>query len=193
MALDFFLADTLVRWGFYDFILPFVLIFTIIFAVLQKVKIFGDEGKRYNVIIALVIGLSAVIPHTLGLYPPGQDIIAIMLTAIPNVTIVIVAILMALLIIGMLGKRFEIGGNSLSGWIAFAAFIVVVYIFGAAAGWWPRFVFERLIYNQDLLALVVTILVFAIIIWFVTSEEKDKKQDENSFANQLSGMLQGKK
>lgn len=190
MAFDFFLADTLARWGFYDFILPFILIFTVVFAIMQKVKIFGEapEARRFNVIVAMVMGLAVVIPHALGLYPPGQDVVQIMLESIPNVSIVIIAILMALLIIGMLGKRVEIGGNSLAGWIAIAAFALVVFIFGNAAGWWDLPFFRYLISTPDLLALVVTILVFAIIIWFVTSEPKNKS-DDSGLGKDFSSFL----
>lgn len=191
MAFDFFLADTLQRWGFVDFILPFLLIFTVVFAILQKVKIFGSEAetRKFNIVIALVIGLSVVIPHALGLYPPGKDVVEIMLKAIPNVSIVVVAILMALLIIGMMGAKMEIGGKSLSGWIALIAFIVVIWIFGSAAGWWNAPWFYRFTANQDLMALVVTILVFAIIIWFVTHEPKDKPEDQK-FGKKLSDLFE---
>ena len=192
MALDFYLASALEQWGFYDFILPFVLIFTIVFAVLQKVKIFGtaDEARKFNIVIALVLGLTVVIPHTLGIYPPGMDVVAIMLESIPNVSLVLVAILMALLIIGLLGKRFEIGGGALSGWIALGAFAIVVYIFGSAARWWDLPFFRGFMANPDMIALIVTILVFAIIVWFVTSEPKDK-DDENTFGKQMDRMLKG--
>lgn len=191
MALDYFLADTLQRWGFMDFILPFILIFTIVFAILQKVKIFGkeDEARKFNIIVALVLGLAVVVPHALGMYPRDKDVVNIMLGAIPNVSVILVAILMALLIIGMLGKRVELGGGSLSGWIAMLAFVVVAFIFGNAAGWWDAPWFRQFLGNQELIALVVTILVFAVIIWFVTSEKSDPK--EKGFGEKFGDLLKG--
>lgn len=42
---------------FLDYILPFVLVFTLIFAILQKTKLLGEESKRADVIIALVVGI----------------------------------------------------------------------------------------------------------------------------------------
>ena len=44
-------------WLFTDYILPFVLVFTLIFAILQKSKLLGDEKKQINAIIGMVVGL----------------------------------------------------------------------------------------------------------------------------------------
>jgi len=52
---------------FQEFIFPFLLVFTILFAVLEKTKVLGDGKKQLNAIVAFVIGLifvSAVFPKT---------------------------------------------------------------------------------------------------------------------------------
>lgn len=51
-------AETILQhWLLTDFVLPFLLIFAIIFALLEKSKILGDDKKQINAIIALVVGL----------------------------------------------------------------------------------------------------------------------------------------
>jgi len=45
------------NWIVTDFILPFLLIWTIVFAILEKTKLFGDGKKQLDAIIAFVIGL----------------------------------------------------------------------------------------------------------------------------------------
>lgn len=87
--------------GLTDVILPFVLVFTIVFAVLQKAKIFGDQSKKYNVIFALVVGLLVVIPHVTGRYPPGADVVDIINQAIPSVSVLVIAIIMFLVLVGI--------------------------------------------------------------------------------------------
>ena len=42
---------------FTKFILPFLLIFVIVFAILEKTKLLGDDKKQLSAIIAFVIGL----------------------------------------------------------------------------------------------------------------------------------------
>ena len=48
-------------WGLTDVLLPFLLIFTVVFAVLQKTKLFGDDKRNFNVVIALVMGITLLI------------------------------------------------------------------------------------------------------------------------------------
>jgi hypothetical protein len=179
------------QMGVFDVILPFILVFTIVFAVLQKVKIFGEKSKNFNTMISLVMGLAVIFPHVLGYYPPEQDIVLIINHALPNVSIVLVAILMALLIIGILGKRFEIGGTPVSGWIAIGAFVLIVYIFGSAATGWtmPAFLWVMEA-NPDLIALILVILVFALIVYFITKEDTPNKPiDPNSVTMQLGDKM----
>src|SRR3990167_646795 len=45
------------HWVFTKFILPFLLIFAIVFAILEKTKVFGDDKKQTNAIVSIVIGL----------------------------------------------------------------------------------------------------------------------------------------
>ena len=48
-----------------DFVYPFLIVFFIVFAILEKSKLFGDEKRQLNALTAFVIGLifvSAVFP-----------------------------------------------------------------------------------------------------------------------------------
>ena len=58
-------AFTLDNWGVSDVLLPFLLVFTIVYAVLAKTKILG-EAKNLNIVLAIVLGLVFVIPHVTG-------------------------------------------------------------------------------------------------------------------------------
>ena len=46
--------------GFFAYLLPFLLIFAIINAILKRTKIFGEDSKGINAIISLVVGLMAL-------------------------------------------------------------------------------------------------------------------------------------
>lgn len=45
---------------FQEFILPFLLVFTVVFALLDKTKILGEGKRQINAIVALVIGLMVI-------------------------------------------------------------------------------------------------------------------------------------
>ena len=98
--------------------------------------------------------------------------------ALPQVSAVLIAILMLLLMIGIWGGELNWVGGSPAGWIVAFSAAVVFIIFGSSAGWfleggisWLSFLWE-----EDIKALLVIILVFGIIIWFVTKEPSSTKE-----------------
>jgi hypothetical protein len=180
--------------GFTDVLLPFVLIFTIVFAVLQKTKVLGQEDgkpkKNFNVVIALVMALAVIIPHVMGRYRPGQDVVVIINNALPSVSIILVAIICLLLLVGIWGSGVEFGGTSLSGWIVIFSILAVIAIFGGAAGWFgamPRWL--SFMNNPDTQALVVIILVFGLVIWFITKEPKKAEAGQKSWIKDIGEAL----
>ncbi len=156
--------QTLESWGMLDVMLPFLLIFTLVFAVLQKAKIFGQDSKRFNTIIALVLAMVVVIPHIMGTYPPGKNAVLIINAFLPDIALVLVAIIMVLMLSGVFGYHTS---DNTSGWILFIAFAVVIYLFGISAGWWIKFNWFNI--DSDTLSVVLVLLVFGIVIATVTS------------------------
>ena len=52
------IEDTIFQnWIFIKFVLPFLLIFFLVFAILEKTKVFGEDQKQLNALLAFVIGL----------------------------------------------------------------------------------------------------------------------------------------
>lgn len=52
------MVETILQnWIFTQFILPFLLIFFIVFGILEKSKLFGEGRKQLNAFVAFVIGL----------------------------------------------------------------------------------------------------------------------------------------
>ena len=183
--IEFF--ELLEGYGLTDALLPFLLIFTIVFAVLQKTNILGAGKKNFNVIVALVMALTAVIPHVTNSYPAGYDVIEIMNNALPQVSIIAVAFIMLLLLVGLFGAEHRWLGASLSGWMAIVAFIIIVIIFGGAAGWWYSLQYYFYWWDEDTTALLVIILVFGVIIWYVTRPDT-KSEGAVRFGKALEGI-----
>ena len=113
-----------------------------------------------------------VIPHVLQWYPPESDAVEILNKALPDVSLVIVGLIMVLILIGLLGGEAKWLGGSLSGWIALISFFLIIFIFGTAAGWfvtWPRWLWW--LRDPDTQALAIMVLVFGVIIWFIVRED----------------------
>ena len=120
---------TLQNWGLTDVLLPFLLIFTIIFAILQKTKILGEDKKNLNVVVAVVVGLLVVVPHVTGGFPTNADPVLIINDALPQVSIVLVAVIFLLIMIGVFGQDYVFLGVTMPGWITLVSFVVIVLIF----------------------------------------------------------------
>ncbi|MBU0461930.1 MAG: hypothetical protein KJ574_05070, partial [Nanoarchaeota archaeon] len=110
-----------------------------------------------------------------GLYPANGDVVVIMNSALPNIALVLVALLAVFLIVGLFGGQAAWVGK-LTGWVALGAFALVVYIFGKAAGWFittPEWL--QWLDNPDTQALVIVVAVFALVIYFITKEPKKEE------------------
>ncbi len=116
-------------WGLRDVMLPFLLVFVIFFAILAKTRVLGEDKRKWNLVVALVIALLVVIPHVLDRYPENFNPVEIMNEALPNLSIIIVAALAALLIIGAFGGQvtqkpaYLTGGVVMMGAVIYTIFV----------------------------------------------------------------------
>lgn len=161
-SLVFYLQE----YGVLDFLLPFLLVFTIIYAVSSKLPLIKDD-KRFRVVLALTIGLLFVIPHVVGNYPLGYDPVQVLNEALPSVALVAVAVLMLFILLGLFGTEIT---ESMAPIIAIVAIAFVAYIFGSSLGFWqgPYTTFSW--WSEEVTNLIIIILVFGGVIWFMTKE-----------------------
>src|SRR3989344_4712555 len=160
--------DYMADLGIFEIALPFLLIFTIVFAMLQKSKILGPKAKNFNVVIALVIGILVV---------RNEKLVALLNSFLPNVSMFIVIFLMLLLLIAVFLKEDYKGwGNNI---------MAVAGIFSVLAIIWSlsvdyigdRFQLPGWLTNLDsrTKSMIIFVAIFVIIIWLVTKEDKEKE------------------
>ncbi|MEK6941020.1 MAG: hypothetical protein AABW49_03920 [Nanoarchaeota archaeon] len=110
------------EFGIYEVALPFLLVFTIIFAILQKSKILGESVdkhpiKNLNVVISLVMAFFFV---------RNENLVTIVNRFLPNVSLFMVVILMFLLLIGLVyGSEYKGLGGA---FLFIGAILSVVFI-----------------------------------------------------------------
>lgn len=153
--------------GFFDYLLPFVLIFAIIFAILEKIHLFGQNKTNIHVIIALMLGL---------LFTTQFDIVQRMNLFLPKISFFIVLVLMFLILIGLLGAKVELG---LSGAPFFISVLVCLF-----ALWWAlgdEFGFELPQWMQDASWWGQALLIIGIIAVVVFAAKGAADKEKNSF------------
>lgn len=163
-------------WGLIDALLPFLLIFVLVFAVLQRVPLFGD--RRINGVLAFIIGAMVVVPHIIGLYPETTDPVYIINSFLPHTAVLLIAILCVVLLLGLAGGNIP---NLLLWAIALFAvgLLVVVILMAMIPGFWPTFDFMR---DPAIQALIIILLVLGLVGYFVIREPGG----EQGFANWLN-------
>lgn len=163
------------NWGLTEAILPFILIFTMVFAVLQKTHIIGEGKRQFNSLVALIMALMVVMPQYTG---RGPNIVPIINEVLPQVSLMVVVILAALLVVGVFAPGTMFGGTAFGAVLGLISIGAVVYIFGNAAGWWESVGILSFLNNPDTQAIIVIVVVFALVIWFVTREDNNKEDAE---------------
>jgi len=171
------------KWGFSDAILPFLLFFALLFAVLQKVHLFGKSdadgnwagNRKLNGVAAFVIALMIVIPHIMS--PSANDPVSVVNKILPASALIIFALVVILLLVGMTSmKGTDYIKSPLVQLAGLGGVLVLAYIFLATM--FPTRLGIGLgpLRDPKIQALVIVVAIFAVIVWFVTKE--DKKQGD---------------
>jgi peptidoglycan/LPS O-acetylase OafA/YrhL len=166
------------RLGLFDVVLPFILVFTMVYAILEKTKVYGLEKvtengkqveyprKNLNSMTAFVIAFFVV---------ASSQIVAIINQTLQHVVLLLVLIICFMLLVGALhtGKDpYEVTGKWRSLFMIII-FIAIIFIFlnaiGVLSGWWEYLMRHWSSNAVAGIGLFVLILVFML---YVTHEKK---------------------
>lgn len=166
--------EFLAKIGVYDVILPFLLIFTIVFAILEKTRVLGTEeieGKQYskkniNAMVAFVASFLVV---------ASTKLVSAINQAVAQGVLILVLIVMFLLLIGAFfreGEDVVLEG----GWRSFfmvVIFVGIILIFLNALGWLvPSWEFITENWRMEWIATLIMIIIVVAFIVFITWEKK---------------------
>lgn len=98
---------------FVETILPFVLVFTIVFAVLQKAKVFGEGKRQIDALIALVAGLLVI---------SFASATGFIIQLVPFLAVSLVVLLVLMILLGSFFK----GPSDWPKWINYPLIIVAI-------------------------------------------------------------------
>lgn len=166
------------QWGLLDVILPFTLIFTIIYTALKN---FGPDNfvkgqDKVLLVISLSISLLMVVPHIVS--PSPTDMIATINRALPEIGLVIVAIVLVLIMTNVLGKPTQPAwlNTHVVPWLSIVIIAVIFYraLFPYHKPNWFPWIYPWLNFLSDpaLQALVIVLLVFGLVVMLVVKDWK---------------------
>ena len=163
------MVNYLVEIGVFDIFLPFLLVFAIVFAILEKTQILGQNKSNISALVAVVVGLLVVVQ---------KGIVETINLFLPRISLIIVVILMGLLLIAMLGGREYRGlrGTTLGVAIVLVIIAIIMALTSSPA---LGTSFLSPADKEALLRIGVPIGVFLLVIWFVTSERPQQPRRRN--------------
>lgn len=139
---------------FTEMLLPFLLIFVLVFAILQKSKILGEGKAQIDALISLVIGLIVIV------FPGPRDIIV---NIMPWLGVGIAVILVFLILYGFVAG--DLSGDSVPQWmkvtfgILAGMFTIGVVIYVTGLWGWIEGWFDAA--NSDIWMSIVMLLIIA--------------------------------
>ncbi len=174
------------RIGIYDVILPFLLVFTIVFAILEKTKVFGTEKigdktvsrKNLNSMVSFVISFLVI---------ASSKLVEIITTVSSQMVILLLLSILFLLLVGSFWKEGE-GVFLEGGWRALfmiIMFVGIVIIFLNAIktengkSWWEWFwdyIYDN--WSSTAVASIILVLVMIFFVWYIVRAPKEGKKED---------------
>ena len=160
--------------GLYDVVLPFLLVFTIVFAIFEKTRVLGEEtidGKKYsrknlNTMAAFVIAFLVV---------ASSKLVEIISTVSSQMVVLLMLAVLFLLLVGSFYREGEF--DLAKGWkvlFSIVMFIGIVLIFLNALGWldilWDWTTGQN---ASTAIGSIVLLVLIVLCVWFIVSE-RDK-------------------
>lgn len=171
--------------GIYDVVLPFLLVFTIVFAILEKTRIFGVEKvgkeeytkKNLNAMVSFVISFLVV---------ASSKLVAVINQALANVVLLLLVSVAFLLLIGSFFSYKEETFLEKGPWrtsFMILMTIGVALIFMNAFGWLEPFWNYIIRYwDSAMVGSIILLIIILVFMWYVTSggkkpEKKEEKKE----------------
>lgn len=164
MADLYSLVSSLESTGVFQYLLPFLLVFTVIFAILEKTALFGTDGEKNT-----KTGINAVVGAILGLLVITQwQVVEKMNLFLPKMSLMVIIFVMILILIGIMGVDVAKGPRGIFALLLGIGAIVGIYwSLGSEFDLrMPNWVLD----NQGTITLVAIIL----LVMYVITKSKNK-------------------
>jgi len=173
-VLEFF-----VRLGIYDVVLPFLLVFTLVFAIMEKSRVLGVEKtpdgeftrKNLNAMVAFVTSFLVV---------ASSRLVAVINETMANMVLLLIMSVCFLILIGSFMKETKEGVFLQKGWAKFFTiimFIGLLLIFFNALGWLePAWNYLIDHYDSTVVASLILIAGMVGFVYWIVKEPKAKKE-----------------
>ena len=169
-----------VRLGIYDIVLPFLLVFTLVFAILEKSKVLGTEKtkegeftrKNLNSMVAFVVAFLVI---------ASSRLVAVINETMANMVLLLMMSVCFLILIGSFMKETSEGVFLEKGWQTFFTimmFVGLLFIFLNALGWLePMWSYLLTHYDSTAVASILLVAGMIFFVWWIVKDNPKVKKD----------------
>tara|TARA_Y100000310_G_scaffold341734_2_gene441838 strand:+ start:209 stop:754 length:546 start_codon:yes stop_codon:yes gene_type:complete len=118
-------------FGFFEVVIPFLLFFALVFAILEKTKVLGTDKTNVNLIVALSVALIAIATN---------KVVNTVALVLPNMILMLVLFVMFITVLGLFFKESKEGYDFASqhaGWFKFIMFLIFFLTITFILNAWP--------------------------------------------------------
>ena len=177
-------------FGFFNVVLPFIFVFAVVFAILEKTKILGSEGTGDN--LKPKTSINAMVSFAVALFVvAATNIVQIIRESLPMVVLVLIVIISFMLLAGsfMGSGEFNFSDDKYKFWRIFLTvtmFFSVILIFMSTIKTengvsWLKYIYTYMMQNWAT-GPIVSGLVFLIVIvgaiYFIVGPKNEQPQGE---------------
>lgn len=165
--------------GIFDVALPFLLVFTLVFAILDKTEIIG-KNRGVNTTVSLVAAL---------LFVRNVALVELLNRFLPNVSMFLVVILMLLLMIGIVAGPHTAWKGTTMGVAVIVSILAIIWAL-TTDKLAENFSLPGWVVNLDdqTKATILFIAIFVLVIFWVTKEDREGKE---GFLEKLGKEIKG--
>ena len=146
-------VQTLVNAGLMEVLLPFVLIFSITWGVLERTQVLGEDKRKENAMTAVAIAfLSVFAVKTL-------NIVGLLVS---YMSLVFITGMMIAIIFGIVGARTDKPNKMLSGVVGLIFFITLLFVFTEAG-----LIDKNVFFSKILFPLILLVAAIGLIAYFI--------------------------
>jgi hypothetical protein len=172
------------RLGIYDVVLPFLLVFTVVFAIMEKTRVFGVEKtkdgeftrKNLNAMVAFVVAFLVV---------ASSRLVAVINQTMAQMVLLLMMSVCFLILIGSFMRERKEGVFLEKGWATFFMYIMfvgLVLIFLNALGWLaPAWYYLMTHYDSTIVASLLLVgAMIGFVYWIVKEPKKETSESSES-------------
>lgn len=166
------------NFGLFDVVLPFLLVFTMVFAILEKTMILGKEGdkpkRNLNSMVSFVIALLVV---------ASNKIVTALQIALPNIVLLMIISISFLMLIGTFAttKEFDFKAGHPGYYGAFVAFmligVILIFLYAIkldSGQSWLEYAYDYVMnsWGGSIVSSIILLAVIVAAILFITWNKK---------------------